>query len=223
MILVSITGSRQKDWESKLREIEKLGIRKVALFLSMFSKKQRGLIYKVLLNSCVKNVPLVHIRNDMVGSELLFLKKNFNSKYFTIHEDSFKYFKNWPGFQKSLFLEMNTDNFVSSMVQVNKIGGFCVDLSHFKVEETEWTKEFDYIFKRKAIKRYFACNHLNGYDLKNNSDMHTIKSLKDFDYLKDLPKFLFGKVIALEVDNSIVEQMKFKNYLLTKFPRSRKF
>jgi hypothetical protein len=109
---------------------------------------------------------------------------------------------------------MNADNFISKTVDVQKIGGFCVDLSHFKIQEEKWSKEFEYIIKRKNISHYFACNHLNGYSYQKNKDLHTVKSLKDFDYLKTLPRFLFSQTIAIETDNSIADQLKFKKYLI---------
>ena len=47
----------------------------------------------------------------------------------------------------------------------------------------------------------------NGFKIRDNT------SLKDFDYLTTLPKYVFSDIIALEVDNSIKEQLKFKEYL----------
>lgn len=145
--------------------------------------------------------------------ELVFLESKFRTKYFTIHESGFGFLDKWKGFYKKFYLEMNTDDYISPKVEVEKIGGFSVDLSHFKIGLANWAKEFDYTYMRKH-KANFACNHLNGYDEVENTDMHTIKSLKDFDYLKTLPKFLFGKVIALEVENDISQQIKFKKYLV---------
>lgn len=212
-ILVSITGSKDKDWEDKLRDIDKFRISKIALFLECFELSQRRKIYKALLKSTVKEIPLVHIKNDMKKGELDFLAKNFKSRYFTIHENSFEFLDKWQGFHKRLFLEMNKDNFIAQSVKVNKIGGFCIDLAHFKAASYDHTNEFKYIIRRRRVHHYFACNHLNGYNPEKNSDMHTVKSLKDFDYLKTLPKFLFGKAIGLETKNSISEQLKFKKYL----------
>jgi len=140
--------------------------------------------------------------------------KNFGSLYLTIHEDSFNVMQKWRGFFKRLYLEMNTDNFISRKVDVSRIGGFCIDLAHFKVEATKWSKEFIYIFNRRATKRYFKCNHLNGYSYEKNTDIHFPKKLSDFDYLKTLPKFVFGDVIALEMDNSISTQLKYKDYIV---------
>lgn len=212
-ILVGITGWRNVDWQKKLEEINDFGISKVALFLERFDKTKRQKIYEALLTSKIKEIPLVHIRHDMEKGELAFLARHFNSSCFTIHEDSFEILTRWRGFYKHLFLEMNIDSFVSRSVEVKRIGGFCVDLAHFKVEEEKWSKEFEYIVERRKVSRYFACNHLNGYSFKRNIDLHTIKGLKDFDYLKTLPEFLFGDIIALETENSITEQLRFKKYL----------
>ncbi|MBU2634102.1 MAG: hypothetical protein KJ674_02555 [Nanoarchaeota archaeon] len=214
-LLVSITGWKDIHWENKLKEIDKFKLKKVALFLEIFKEKeQRKEIYEALLNSKIKEIPLVHIRNDMEKSELDFLYKNFKSRYFTIHESSFNILKKWRGYYKNLYLEMNYDNFVSDKLDVSKIDGFCVDLSHFKCAEEKFSKEFEYIVKRSKIHRYFKCNHINGYSYKLNVDVHTIRNLKEFDYLKTLPKFLFGDYIGIEVFNSIKEQLKFKKYLV---------
>ncbi|MCX6764207.1 MAG: hypothetical protein NTU58_00655 [Candidatus Nealsonbacteria bacterium] len=212
-ILVGVTGYRENHWRSKLKEIDKFKITKVSLFLEQFRETQRKKIYQILLNSKIKEIPLVHIRNDMKKEELIFLSKNFGSSYFTIHESSFKFLEEWKGFYKNLYLEMNKDNFVSSYIKVGRLGGFCIDLVHFKIEATKWSKEFDYILKRRKTEHYFDCNHLNGYSPKENKDLHTIRNLKDFNYLKTLPAFVFGDVIALETYNSITEQLKFKKYL----------
>lgn len=215
-ILISITGKNRKDWKSKLEEIEALKIKEVCLFLEFYDKEKREEIYRALLNSKIKSIPLVHIRHDMTKEELKFLKHQYKTKYFTIHEINFEQddLLKWKGFYKNLCLEMNFDNYVSSKVKVEKIDGFCVDLAHFKVAKEMQNKDFEYVFNKRKFKKYFDCNHLNGWDKKTNCDMHTINSLKDFDYLKTLPNFLFGKVIALEVFNSIKEQLEFKKYLI---------
>lgn len=148
----------------------------------------------------------------MSKDELVFLAENFDSHYFTIHEDSFRFMGKWKGFYKHLFLEMNANDCVPEYVDIGRIGGFCIDLSHFKKAGQNKTKEFEYVMARKDS-HLFACNHLNGYSYKDNIDMHFVKSLKDFDYLKTLPKFLFGRAIALETNNSISEQLEFKRYL----------
>ena len=212
-ILVSITGTKDLHWQNKIKEINKFGIEKVGLFLERFHEKQIQEIYKALLSSRIKEIPLVHIKDETKKEELDFLSKKFNSTYFTIHESGFDSLKIWKRFYRKLYLEMDTNNFISQLVEVKKIGGFCIDLSHFKVELNKWSQEFEYILKRRHTTHYFDCNHLNGYSVKDNDDLHTVKSLQDFDYLRTLPKFVFGDIIALEVENSISEQLEFKKYL----------
>jgi hypothetical protein len=210
-LLLSITGKKDIDWQSKLEEIEKFKITEVALFLEQFTQKQREKIYPALLKSEIKKIPLVHLRHGMNKDEIDFLKKNYGVTYFTIHEKHFEHLDRWFGFYKDLYLEMNYDNFIPKQIDIKKIGGFCVDLAHFQVAFKKNYKEFFYTIEKNH--HYFNCNHVNGYSSKENVDIHLIQSLKDFDYLKNLPKFLFGKVIALEVDNSIKDQLKFKKYL----------
>jgi len=212
-IFVSITGNTAKEWQGQLKELERRGITEAALFLEQYPIKQRREIYKALESSSIKKIPLIHIRNDMSRQELAYLSDRYNDPYLTIHESSFKYLKKWQGFHKRLYLEMNMDNHLRTMVKVGKVGGFCVDLSHFKSAEEKWSKEFIYIAGRKKHKKYFACNHVNGYSYQKNRDIHIITDIHQFDYLKTLPRFVFGKVIAIETANSIKEQLKFKGYL----------
>lgn len=213
-LLIGLTGRTDREWQSKLKEINQFKITEIALFLEFYRKRQREKIYQALLKSKIKKIPQVHLRNDIERGELEFLTKTYKPACFTIHESSFRVLNNWKGFYKKLFLEMNYDNFISNLIKVDKIGGFCVDLSHFKASEKKFSKEFKYIIKRKNASKYFICNHLNGYSYRNNTDLHIVKSLKDFNYLKSLPKFLFGKYIAIEVFNSIVDQIIFKKHLI---------
>lgn len=212
-ILLGITGVKDKDWRGKLADLNRLKISEAALFLERFDWSERRKIYKALLKSTIKRIPLVHAKNEMDSDEFVFLWWKFKTEYFTIHENSFGFLDKWRGFHKKLYLEMNTDNYVSPKVAVEKIGGFCVDFAHFKVALTRWTKDFDYVYFRK-FKPYFHCNHLNGYSSKENIDLHTVKGLEDFEYLKTLPKFIFGKVIGLELENSIPQQLRYKKYLV---------
>ena len=210
---MGITGKTNKDWQEKISDLKKYKISEAALFLERFDWQERKRIYRALVKSGIKRISLVHAKNEMELDEFVFLWWKFKTEYFTIHESSFGFLDKWQGFQKKLYLEMNTDNYVSPKVVVEKIGGFCVDLAHFKVAQTRWIKDFDYVYFRK-FKPYFYCNHLNGYSPQKNTDLHTIKSVEDFNYLKTLPKFIFGKVIGLEMENSIHEQMRYKKYLV---------
>lgn len=212
-IYLSITGTENIDWQSKLEEINQLKITEAAVFLESFDKKQRPHLYKFLLKSSIKKVPFVHLRHDTNKKDIEFFIKNYQTQYFNIHEEHFDILDRWQGYWDKLYLEMDYNSQIDKDVKVRQIGGFCIDLSHFKTNISRGTEEANYIFQRKN-KIKFACNHLNGYDPIKKCDIHTVTNLKDFDYLTTLPKFIFGQVIAIEVYNPIKEQIKFKEYLL---------
>jgi len=211
MIYISITGEKS-DWQEKLKDINELKIAEVAVFLERFKKVERDVFYPFLLKSCIKKVPLVHIREDVTKEEIKFFIDNYKTQHFNIHEEHFNILDRWKGYLDKLYLEMDYNSEISKNVRVKEIGGFCIDLAHFKSAIAQGSEEAYYAFLRKN-KIKFACNHLNGYDPDKREDIHTIKDLKDFDYLTTLPKYVFSDIIALEVDNSIKEQLKFKEYL----------
>lgn len=220
-IYLGLTGLKNIDWQFKLEEINRLGIKEAAVFVECFEKQQRHNLYRMLLKSSIERVPFVHLRDDNTKDEIKFFIDNFGTRYFNIHEHSFDSLNQWKGYWDKLYLEMDYNSQIAKNVKVRKIGGFCVDLSHFKSAIARGSEEAYYIFARKN-KIKFSCNHLNGYSEKERRDVHTVKTLKDFDYLATLPEWVFGKVIALEVFNSIKEQIKFKEYLVKFLSNSRR-
>jgi len=213
-ILFGITGKSASECISKIKELDALGERRAALFLEMLTPVHRRRVYSALKKSGLKEFPLVHIRNDMKKEELKYLEENYGAKHFTIHESSFAYLGKWQGYHHKLYLELNYDNHVPESVAVELIGGFCIDLSHFKSSEERWTRDFEYVMRHKNKKGRFECNHLNGYSETAKKDIHTVRSLAEFDYLKSLPKFIFGEEIALEVFNPVSEQVLFKKHVV---------
>ncbi len=76
--------------------------------------------------------------------------------------------------------------------------------------------EAEYIDSHKNNLSLFGCNHLNGYSYDRNSDIHRLSSFKEFSYIKELPKYIFGKIIGLEMENSIKEQLRYLKYIKNK-------
>ena len=212
-ILLSITGEGSLDWSNKLKEINELKIKRVALFLERFDKNERDNLYRLLVKSCIKEIPFVHLRHDVSVKEIDFLIKKYKTRYFNIHEENFKIINKWKPYWDKLYLEMNYDDNINKDVKVRKIAGFCVDLAHFKASIARGTEEAYYTYLRKN-KIKFVCNHIGGYNPNKRHDIHIVNNLKDFNYLITLPKYVFGKMLAIEVDNSIKEQLKMKDYLV---------
>lgn len=212
-ICLGLTGDNNIDWQSKLKEINQLRIKEAAVFLERFDKKERDNFYRFLKRSTIKKVPLVHLRSDVGKDEIKFFIDKYQTRHFNIHEDHFKLLNNWRGYWDKLYLEMDYSGNVEKNVKVQRIGGFCVDLSHFKAAIARGLEEAYYIFiRRNKIK--FVCNHICGYSETKTRDKHFVTSLKDFDYLVTLPKYAFGKILAIEVENSIKDQIMFREYIV---------
>lgn len=211
-ILLSITGEKSFDWASKLKEINARKITEVAVFLERFDQKERDNLYRLLLKSTVQSVPFLHLRDDITAGEMEFFFNRYQTRHFNIHEDHFKVLDRWKGYLKNLYLEMDYNSKIAKDVKVRRIGGFCVDLSHFKAAIERGAEEAYYVFTRKS-KATIDCNHLSGYDPSEMKDVHFVKDRNSFDYLVTLPKYVFGKIIALEIDNPIGEQIKFKEHI----------
>ena len=72
------------------------------------------------------------------------------------------------------------------------------------------------------IEKYpIGCNHIScvGNKLRkcdegrDRYDKHFVEDLSDFDYLKRYPKKYFSSVVALEIENSIKDQLKAIKYI----------
>jgi hypothetical protein len=211
-IYLTITGENNSDWQAKLREISERKIDSAAVFLERFEKKEREFLRRSLLESTIKYVPLVHLRNDTGIDELEFFLTHFNTRHFNIHENAFDFLDQWNGHLDKLYLEMNYDNVIPRNVVIEKIGGFCVDLAHLKSAFDRKVIDANFVLERKSTAK-FACNHLNGYSPAEKWDLHFVTNLNDFDYLTTLPKFVFGDIIALELDNPIEDQIKFRDHV----------
>lgn len=212
-LLIGLTGKSDRQVITKIYDADKLKITKAALFLEFLNKQQRQSVYKVLISSRIKTLPLVHSRTDMGTDELDFLIKRYQTKFFTIHEDGFKQLKKWDKYRQFLFLELDYNDKLPENIRMEKIGGFCIDLAHFMADWQRKTKEYTFI-QEKSGQKIFACNHLNGYTYKGKKDIHRPRNANDLKYLKSLPKFILGKTIALEMNNPIAEQLKYQRAII---------
>ena len=215
-ILIGITGRNLEEFKEKVREVDSLGIKRVSIFLEFYNKDKRKKLYKVLKKSGIKEIPFVHARHDMKFEEYMFLSKTFDTKYFNLHIEAFDLIEkmNLKWIKRKILFEHSFHDTITKKLNMKDLGGFCIDLSHFKAAEQRKTNEFKFVIANKQNSKIFIANHLNGYDPIEKKDIHMITSTKDFDYIKTLPKFVFGKYIALEMFNGVKEQLEFKEYLI---------
>ncbi|MFA5184690.1 MAG: hypothetical protein WC456_04180 [Patescibacteria group bacterium] len=213
-VLVSIAGLGAKNIISRIKEADRNRVTRIALFLTQVSARERRLIYQALLNSQIKEVPFVHLRNDMSAKEVDFLEQHFRPRYYNMHVKGFGHLSKWSMIRKKIYLEFGGRPRPMPVFRLARIGGLCVDLAHYKMGETYNSEAFKYQWTRRHQSRLFRCNHLNGYDPKANSCIHHPRRWTDFIYLEKLPKFVFGELIALEMENPIKEQLAWRKKIL---------
>ena len=208
-----ITTGPNQSWQSKIWECDRLGITAVSVFPTFLKLSERKRLYEALQKSNIKYIPHVHIRDDFQKWEMDFFFNNYGTRHFNIHEYSFDDLYNYPEYKKYIYLEYNYNNYIPKMVNLNRIAGLCIDLSHFWAAKSRGAKEFDEI--NSNLKSHIVgCNHLNGYSKKLRIDKHYIQNLRQLDYLKNIPKKYFGNIITLEMQNSIKKQLQYKKYIV---------
>jgi hypothetical protein len=205
---------KKNHWQEQIKEIIKYKITKIALFPTTLNFQQRKKLYSILEKSSVKEIKLVHLREeDFTKKEIEYLIKRFKCKLFNCHESGLdKLYKKFPFFRKNILLEPNYDNIIENKRQPYELGGFCIDFAHFKCAKEMHTIEYDYVLKHFKNTK-FKANHLNGYSKSKKRDLHFITNVNQLNYLQNLPKKVFSKVIGLEMENTIKKQVEFKKHI----------
>ena len=221
-VLVSITTTRNSDWRKKIREISAFGLKEVALFLTCLKKKERKELYKILEDSPVKNIPLVHIRGDMMPEELDYLIKKFKTRAFNIHPYAeYPYGRDYQKYKKMIFIE--NVYIPLDEKEIKKFGGICLDFAHLENDKILQPEKFKN--NVRIIERYpIGCNHISCFVKKFHKDeagylrydRHFLRKLSQLDYLKKYPKKYFSSIVAIELENTIEKQLKIRDYLINK-------
>ena len=201
--------------QEQLQEIKSLGIKEIALFPTTLLPNERKELYSQLETSGVIEVKLLHLRSDFSQEELEYFFNKYKTRYFNCHpSDLDNFYQKFAQYRKYILLELNYKyNLFPLPIEPKQMGGFCIDLAHFKTAQVRKTPDYDYVTERKHNTKFLA-NHLGGYSKSKIHDLHFVTNENQFDYLLDLPEYIFGEVIALELENSIRKQLKFKEYVV---------
>jgi len=227
-ILLGLTTiSPDGEWKNKVKEIDELGLKEIALFPTCLNPEERKELYGLLEKTKLKRIPHVHIRlEDMEDWEFDYLIKKYKTLVFNAHSP-----KNLAGFinryrkyKNDIYIEnlAMDDNFEEA---VKSCGGICLDLSH-------WEKH-DFLEKHKAynnfsdlLDRYkIGVNHLSAIKPERTKyhdrftgedeycyDSHWLNNLSEVDYVKKHKKYL-AEIISLELENPFKRQLEVKKYL----------
>lgn len=218
-ILVSITTTRGSDWRKKIQEVSSLGLRECALFLTMLSKDERKEFFGLLQESGVKHCPFVHLRSDMTAEDIEYLMKNYGTRAFNTHcQAEFPQINDWSRHSKKIYIENIYTAFDPD--EMKNWAGICLDFSHLENDRRLEPKRYESY--RKALEIYpIGCNHISAVsdnvrinsDKMKRFDSHRFIELSNFDYLKRYPKNYFSRYCALELENSLKEQLRAKDYI----------
>lgn len=220
--LLGLTTTPGSNWREKASEIQKFRIKEIALFPTFLKITERKELYSLLEKTCLKEIPHVHLRDDMEDWEIDFFIKKYQTEAFNIHTKKidFSYSERFPELKNNFFVE-NPDILSEDFFDLIKIyGGVCFDISHFYdfgfLQKHPSYQNFTDFLKKNRV----GCCHISAISknprvdsmgFKNYSN-HFLKELHEIDYVKDyiehLPAFS-----SIELENSFEEQMEIKKRL----------
>lgn len=207
-----------------MKEINKLGIEEAAVFPTCFDAEKRKKFYRLLKKSRIKNIPFAHLRGDMKIKELDYFVKNFNTRVFCIHTArEFPIVYNYHEYKKMIYIE--NVYYPLSEKEVNDFGGVCVDFSHLENDRLFCEEKFKH--NKTIIEKFtVGCNHISAvknesyiykghgcYKSHKRCDYHHLEKLSEMDYLKSYPLKYFSSYMAVELENSLEEQLKVGEYI----------
>lgn len=222
MIYPTITTTGE--YLEKIKEIKLLKLEEICFFPTTLNRQKRGEVIKLLQKAGVKRIPLVHLRDDFESWEIDFLIKNFKTEVFNLHP--LKYYPKINDFSKykdRIFIE-NNPPLVLKEEEICQFAGVCLDFPH--LEDDRLCDPKSYFHNLQIIKKYpCGCAHIGVIKKKafyhpdkrkDGYDAHYLENLSELNYLKNYPKKYFPSIIAIELENSLEEQLKIKDYLINK-------
>ena len=218
-ILLGLTTTKGSDRRKKIEEIEKFGVREIALFLGPLKKEQREETYRELEKTSLNSIPHVHARTDMTTDEFDYLTEKYGTKVFNIHSlKDYPLVKNidFSKYYKKVYVE--NVQFVPDKNEIETFGGLCIDFSHWENGILINSKEYK-DFEKLVNKYPIGCCHISAmtntpvkWPEWSTYDSHNYNNLEEFDYIKKYLKYL-PDIISIELENSFEEQLKVKEYL----------
>lgn len=211
------------NWRSRLEEIHKLGLQEIALFPTLILLEDRKNLYKSLEKTKVEVIPFVHLRSDVELWEIEYLIDKYKTKIFNIHSPKEFQIKNKEIIKYKNIITIENTLYPFSEEEINAFGGTCLDISH--LENLRLLDNYLFQHNIEIFKKYPPkCNHISAifkkpYLLTSNRikkytyDSHILTSLSELDYLKSYPKNYFSPFIAIELENTIMDQLKVINYV----------
>lgn len=212
-IVTTTSQVAENNWKKQLIEINDKKITECALFLTCIDYQGRKEVYKLIEESSIKYIPLIHLRDDFKEEEFDYFIKKFNTQVFNCHAWQIDDFIiKFPRHKHLIATENHYRNIIYNKVEPLDFGGLCIDLAHLYTAKVRKSQEYEY-FTSRMTPNSVKVNHLNGFDTIKQRDTHLVKELSEFDFLKELPKKSIAQIICFELENSIEEQLQFKKHI----------
>lgn len=219
-ILLGLTTAFNSAWREKIREIDKLNLKEIALFPTFLKTSERKELYGLLEKTGIESIPHVHARGeDMNLEEMDYLCRKYKAQVFNIHS-----FQDYPvNFDYSKYkIYLENTNSIPTEEELKKYNGLCVDFSHWENGIKKKNKAYDNF--ENLVKKYpVGCCHISAVSEKlvyysyctpctPAYDNHVFSSYAELDYIKKYLKYI-PDIVSLELVNSFKEQLEVKKYL----------
>ncbi len=225
-ILPGLTTTPRSDWREKVREIDMLGLKEIALFPTFLEIEERKELYDLLEKTYLEKIPHVHLRDDMEEWELDYYLRRWQSQVFNIHSNrAGSAFLEKTSHRDIIFIEnlAKIDEYYIKNVEIS--GGICIDFSHWqdqgKFQDNEGYDRFESLIEKYKV----GCSHISAIvaepfeyiDPKSGKrrmirDDHFMSRLSQLDYMKDYVQYL-PEYVSIELENPFEEQLEAKKYL----------
>ena len=216
------------EWKNKVKEIDKLDIKEIALFPTCLNLAERKELYQLLAKTKLEKIPHAHLREeDMENWELDYLVKRYKTQVFNVHapKEIVDFIDRNGKYKDNIYIENLFVMNGSFEEAVKHCGGVCLDLAHWEShgfrEKVKGYEKLPDLLKRYRI----GVNHLsavksekvnihNRFTDENayHYDSHWLDDLSEVDYAKKYKHYL-ADIISLELENPSKRQLEVKKYL----------
>ena len=227
-ILLGLTTITEGGWRNKVKEIDELGLKEIALFPTCLNFGQRQELYRLLEKTKLESMPHVHLREqDFNNREITYLIEKWRTEVFNIHPYGRcqEVIEKHRQYSKMIFVENLEIIPANFEIIVKQTGGLCLDLAHWE-DYGHLKKVKEYENFSQLVKKYkIGANHLSVvkkeltayYERLTGEDSysyscHNLSDLSELDYVKNYKNYL-ADIISLELENSFKEQLAAKKYL----------
>ena len=218
-IIPGLTSTKKERISSFIEDLQREGIKEIALFPTCLDNAERASLYKELELLPSLRIPHVHARSDFDEGELDYLCERFGTEAFNIHPNGSTHpFGRIPARHLQKFFVENVEQ-VPEEAELELVGGLCPDFSHWANALAFGRIEYDGAMRRLASRYTIGCCHLSALrpgfpnPWHGEWDHHEFMSLSDLDYLRDYRDFMPQGWGSLELENPLSQQLKALQYL----------